>query len=317
MPRLRKPKAEEIPTSQDENIVESESVDDGLEEQTPPTYSERFKNFLDRHDLRERTPSFYLYKFNSQYGSSESFVAKWDGDLPPDEENIGLQFGGGKYRMVMTIPAIPAENVKGTTRTVTFSISDRFDDLAENPLNGKRRGPYIPGEMRELIREMKTNTSAPGDHQNPFDMMERMLSLLLPLIAQNRQQGPDMGQVMTNMYTNMQEVMKKQLIDNIGMYSQMTKAIAAGSLPIDEPEIEEKEDTLIDKILPYVDQFLPKLLGSGPKAEATSSVIRSIPQFQTISKDRERLKTLISWLDQNHGPEKTNVVLKSLKLNRV
>jgi hypothetical protein len=83
-----------------------------------------------------------------------------------------------------------------------------------------------------------------------------------------------------------------------------------------ETEVDEKP-SIIDQFGPIIQQWLPLLLGGGPKAAAAGAIVQTVPQVQQIMKDKFQLRKIIAYLDQSNGPDKTDKLLAALKIQRI
>jgi len=97
----------EIP--KDEETEDISLIDEVIDEKAISfnlSYIDRINTFIERNDLLESSPMYYLYKYdNAQAGNTKSFIAKFNEVEPPDEDTIGKKFGSGRYLICVAIPA--------------------------------------------------------------------------------------------------------------------------------------------------------------------------------------------------------------------
>lgn len=79
---------------------------------------------------------------------------------------------------------------------------------------------------------------------------------------------------------------------------------------------DDRTPTILEQLLPLIENLVPKLLGHGPKAEATAGVVKTLPIFQEIAKNRQVLKALCVEVERKHGRESLDEILGKLGLKR-
>jgi len=157
-----------------------------------------------------------------------------------------------------------------------------------------------------------------------LDVVERVICLLAPLLKSTG--GNDqMSLMMANTYTMISKVMQKNLLDNLDMMDKIAERQAAKENENDDDDDEEPEEpkmiqhsepSILDKALPYIEKFLPLLIGGGKTGDSVSSLINAIPSVAGILRDKEGMKGLISYIDQLRGSDETDKALAALKINR-
>ncbi len=283
------------------NDEDSEVLSEAFEEieaqRSNSTYSLRIQELLAKCDIEE-TPTFTLYKYeNPVSGEEKSFIERYVQDDPPGEEIIGTSFGSGRYMLIM---AAPTKTGKSLSRVYKFKIHSRFDKIAFPQTAG------IPPQPGQVI--VKDNSGV-----QMFEMIERLVRMLTPLLV--RQSDPDLKALIFQNYRDTAEVLKKQNLQTIRAFGDMRDQLEQGGDDMPETTT-EKEPTIIEQLAPFLQQFLPVLIGGGKKAEGVAAVARATPQFAAIVKDRGSFQRLLKHLDTTEGKEKTDKILSALKLKR-
>lgn len=283
--------------SPDSEILEETDTFEEMEiKRNNSSYSFRIQELLQKCDI-EGTPTYTLYKYdNPVSGDEKSFIERYVQDDPPGEEVIGTSFGSGRYMLIM---AVPWKGHDSLGRVYKFKVHSRYDKIAF------QQPSVIPQQSQVIVKE---NSSV-----QMFDMFERFMRMITPLLI--RPQDPDIKAMLFQNYRDTAEVLKKQQVSTIRAFEGMREQIetAGEDMPTGTAE---REPSIIEQITPFVQQFLPLLIGGGKKAEAASTLVKSTPQFAAIVKDRGNFQRLLKHLDTTEGKEKTDKILSALKLKR-
>lgn len=307
----RKTGQQDIEQPDERNDVSTvEEFDGGEDAVSASPVQGKIYAFLQRIELEEQIPIYYLSKYeNYLSGESKAFIAKFEDCEPPDEHLIGKLYGSGRYLLSCTIP--PVRGKKGTTRLYRFRVHPSFDNVAG--------GPNLPGAQQQMVMI----PSAPG-HAEPgmvqaFGMMEKLLMMLMPLF--NRPRDENVLGILQQNYSSVNDLMKKQMQDNLKMIGDYQRTIAdigdTGTMNTETETETEERPSIIDQFGPLIQQWLPVLLGGGPKAAAAGALVNSVPQVQQIMKDKFQLRQIIAYLDQSNGPDATDKLLSALKIQRI
>ncbi|MDD5688624.1 MAG: hypothetical protein PHE88_12420 [Elusimicrobia bacterium] len=278
-------------------LEESEAFEEREVKRSNSTYSLRIQELLAKCEIQE-TPTFTLYKYeNPVSGEEKSFIERYVQDDPPTEDVIGTSFGSGRYMLIMAAPTKVGESL---ARVYKFKINSRFDKLAFPQSAG------APPQQSQLI--VRDNSSV-----QMFEMFERFMRMITPLLI--RPADPDIKAFMMQNFKDTAEVLKKQQLSQVKAWEGMRDQIelAGEDMPT---ATTEKETSIIEQITPFIQQFLPLLIGGGKKAEGVAAVARATPQFAAIVKDRGNFQRLLKHLDATEGKEKTDKILSALKLKR-
>jgi len=279
-----------------------------------PTFTQRIYDFLEKQKIDESTPTFYLYKYDDpKSGELKAFIQKYKDVEPPDEHDIGMSFGSGRYIMVMSIPRIG--NRKTQMRAYRFRVHTRYDEM-QQPEAGLQQPPagnyphYLP---------------APQQQNNSFNdammLMERVFSMLAPVL--NRPRDENVTDILSQSYGAINDVMKRSMVDQFRTISDLSKQLIAGGkenmqIPFNDTETEPEEQTsIIEKFLPLIMDWLPKLIGGGPQAAIVKTAVQASPQFQQVIQDKQELHKIITYLDQARGPDETDKILAALNIKRI
>jgi hypothetical protein len=282
------------------NTIEEFSGDDS---QIEISVTQKISEFLAKQKIDEDQPSFYLYKYDDyRTGEGKSLINKYRDCDPPDEDDIGKEFGSGRYLLVMAIPR--QLNGKGLMRAYRFRVHPRYDSFIQKQ------------KVLEPVREIQTQVVQSGPTFNDaFGMIERVLSIVSPLL--NRPRDENVQNVLTQSYSTMGEMMKKSLMDQFRMMSELQKTMLIPGETMPTTTIEEEREvspSILETLGPLLTEWLPKLLGGGPQAQVVQAAVKHSPQFQQILKDKVELNKIISYLKETQGEEKTDQILAALNI---
>lgn len=268
--------------------------------------SGRIMAFLQRIDLdEEQSPVYYLSKFeHSGAGEQKAFVAKFEDCDPPDEALIGTRYGSGRYILTCQIPPLPGKK-NFTARVYKFRVSSAFERM---------QPAALPTAIPAAIP-----AGGPDAGMQVFAMFERFIGMIVPLI--NRPRDENVLGILHQNYSSVNDLMKKQMQDNLKMINDYQRTIAdlGDGEPMETTATEERAEppSILEQFGPLIQQWIPVLLGGGPKAAAAGALVQQVPQVQQVLRDKLQLRKIISYLDQSQGPDKTDKVLAALKIQRI
>jgi hypothetical protein len=269
--------------------------------------SGRVMSFLQRIDIDDQSPVYYLSKYD-HYGNGEqkAFVGKFEDCEPPDEAMIGARYGAGRYILTCQVPA--TNNRKAVCRVYRFRVSPSFDKSNST----STLTPNHPIMQPPVVVNQQASMS------EALAMVEKIMMMLVPLV--NRPRDENVLGILQQNYSSVNDLMKKQMQDNLKMITDYQRTIASiseetemATTTTDEPE---DKPTIMEQFAPLIQQWMPILLGGGPRAAAAGALVQTVPQVQEILKDKLQLRKIISYLDNEHGVNKTDQILGALKIQR-
>lgn len=271
------------------------------------SYVDRVQEFIRRQELLEVTKVYYLYKFdNPQSGNSKSTIAKYTDNDAPDEDQIGKEFGSGRYLVVMAIS--PCEKApEGLMRAYQIKIHPHYDTLRNKQLQ------TIPAVPQQTIIQQPANNFG-----ETIEMITKLILAISPLFAQRQQQSPDMSSLLFKTFENTSEVLKKNMLENVKVAADLQRKLISvenGGNEDMQTDVEE-EPSLLETLKPLMMEWLPKLIGDNAQAKAIQQVVKTTPQFKQVINNKREFKTLLSFLDNQQGKETTDKILANLKLKR-
>jgi hypothetical protein len=151
--------------------------------------------------------------------------------------------------------------------------------------------------------------------------MERMLAMLAPILQMALRPPSNPGVEIAQAYQGLGHILKRNAEENMLLYSDLTRK-AAGLVDYVEGEAEEgvppgpAKPSMLETAMPFIAEFAKMILGGGVKGAAAATAIQAVPQYKAVMKNPGELKTMISYLDKNYGIDKTNIMLKKLKVER-
>lgn len=311
----RRVKKGEIPESK----LNEEDNDDIIEEldekeiNASLSYIDRINTFIQRNDLVEEATVYYLYKFDHPTsGEGKAFIAKYTDDTdPPDEDTIGKTFGSGRYMVVVAIP-VCAKAPKGYMRAYRIRIHAFYDQF-KNKLALPEQAP-VQAPAPTMIQQ-------PGNSLNDsIALLKELVMVIAPLMAQKDNSMPDLSGILLKNYELTSEVLKKNMLESVKTNSELQRKMLSVENQEDmggnRVEIDEPEPSLIEQLKPFIEQYLPMIIGNNPQAKVVQQMVKTAPEFKRIVNNKREFKTLIAFLDQEKGKETTNKILASLKLSR-
>lgn len=276
------------------------------------TYHSRIMDFLAKSSLALADVTFWLYKLDGNTGNGMACIDKFTDCDPPDEHEVGLQYGSGRYMLMMTVPE--TDKRKKIVRSYKFKCHPSYDSR-RNDSSGRIQ---LPPEY--FMNNRKDNSLVEA-----FTMMQGMLTTLIPLFKPT--ETPDLQKIMSSNYSIVSEIMKKQALSSADMMIDYQRKLSSlkqigsgdGNVRNDNGNDESDSGVLdvIAQIAPLLEQWLPKLLGGGKQSQVVGNLVRESAMFQEISKNRKLINGLIAHLDSTRGKEETDKVLKALQVKRM
>jgi len=280
-------------------------------EKISPTITQKIDEFIAKQKLQDESITFYLYKYDDpRNGETKSLINKYQDCDAPDEHEIGMDFGSGRYLLMMSVPR--QSNGQTLMRAYKFRVHHRYDSMMKSR--------ELPIPAAQPVAPVQNIQQAPS-FTDLLAIIERMFSMMGPLI--NRPQNENVMDIMNQNYTAMGAMMKKSLMEQFSFMSELSKNFLPGGENMNQvsynenDEVEETGSSIIEQFAPLLTQFLPMILGNGPQAQLAQNVVKHSPQFQKVVSDKAELNRIIQYLDDIQGPEKTDQVLQALRVKRI
>lgn len=306
------PKGTPLPETAVQEVPDSEL--EGLFDEAD--ISRKLRDWVARENPEQVSYLTYLYKYDHPTtGDAKVLCTRYDNEIP-DPHEIGLAFGSGRYLVMVNIPET-AETTK-KIRALRVRLGTHYDTLKKQAEAGLIPGFQPPGAMAPGAMAYPPAALARGGMggvSEGLELVERVLGMFLPLIAAQQSTRPDMSAMMQEQYGMISGVLKRSLADQQELARDVIRARVEAGKDEDEDE-DEGEGTMLERILPLIEKFVPLLTTPGPQASATAAMVRSVPQFAEVLKDRGELVRIIKYLDMTQGQAKTDAVLRSLKVAR-
>lgn len=292
----------------DANGIEEFDVSE-TDQHSAASLSGRVHAFLQRIDMADTSPVYYLSKYD-HFGAGEqkAFVAKFEDCEPPDEALIGSKYGAGRYILTCQIPAGGGRK-SPIVRIYRFRVSPVFDRKDEGTAPAAIPATY-PAPA----------ASPQAGFLEAFALFEKMMMMIVPLF--NRPRDENVLGILNQNYQSVNDLMKKQMMDNLKMITDYQRTIAelgngeGESMETTAADERPEPPSIIEQFGPLIQQWIPVLLGGGPKAAAAGALVQTVPQVQEVLRDKLQLRKIISFLDNQQGPDKTDKILAALKIQR-
>lgn len=305
--------SQDISLPQEEEIFEE--FNEGNTKRLDPTYHERLIEFLARSSLEIKDGHFYLYKYeNYLSGEQKSLVDKFVETEPPDENEVGLRYGSGRYLLVLLVP--PEGKREKIVRSYRFRCHPVYDDRRADLLGPGRGRPSYQVEQAPPRRDTSL--------ADAFALFQGMIQTIIPLVRPP--ENPDVQRMMSQNFHVVSDVMKKQLESNVQLMADYQRRVAnlkqiGENMGKGERQQQDEEDSgvmaIIQQVAPLLQEWLPRLLKPGAEGKVVSNIVKETAMFQEIKRSRKMINALIGHLDQTEGQEKTNKILNALNLKRM
>lgn len=280
-------------------------------------YSEILREYIETEKLNAEELHVYLYKFENPISGKKKYCAdRFDIESVPDQHEIGLEHGSGRYILFVSVPKCK-QFPKGTSKTFYFILGKNYDEK----MREAKRMNTVPDQVQQPAQQTVPAPAAAGmsGFSEAFQLIERVISVFTPLLKQQipQQQPPDaLQEAMKQSYQMVSQIMKNSMMENFKMIQQFQNDQMKKIQDEESRRIETKNDEpgFIDKIAPLIEQFLPQILDKGPQGKLFSSMARNAPEVKNIINDQIRLNQLVNWMVESHGLETTVQVLEKLNI---
>lgn len=298
---------------------ESEGVEEVLQDDMPPpSYIERLNEFMELKKVNSDEPTYYLYKFdNPTAGRSHTTIDRFYGVTPPDEHDIGLKYGSGRYMMCIMVPK-SKKHEKGLMRAYKFKLSPHYDKR----MREEQRDP-------DLMESKKSNSVEqlvqPQIVQQPInqgisveallDMAVKILPLITPLLVRDRPKVDNSSAAMKEMYSMVAQMMKESTMETFKLVQDMQRnQIEMVNDKSNSIETSSNDTSIIEKFAPLLAEWVPKILGGGVQGNMLASLVKSAPDVKNLIQDQQQLNAVIAHLVETQGVESTSKLLDKLNI---
>lgn len=247
---------------------------------------EKVQAFLNR--CGHESSKMYLYKIGKN-GFTRELCGKYEGLEIPDEHDIGIEHGSGRFVAVLT-----SSDHKSKNTSVSFTISSSYDRIKLEKSNSLP--VQVSGQSgTEIMSVIK-------------DGMAMMIDTFRAMMMQSMQvqqpstnplgQGFDVSKLMMNQYTNMQDIMKNNLIQTNDLMSSLLREkkrnVSTGDESIEYEDSTEPQNPIL-QLLPSLLPLLSSLL----QTPATGNVI------QALTSNPELIKQIANQITPKLSPVPT------------
>jgi hypothetical protein len=280
-----------------EEYAENEVLESGeISEHDIPMTDLGLKDWFLKNNFENTEYRVSLYRFlNPAFGEKKSLIYQWSDELPTEHE-IGLKYGSGRYCLYVCLT-----DKTGRRRIYNskLRISDEYDKI-KNGVSSEIGTAGSSGNINSM--------------DSAFQMVAKVVALIAPLMhSNNNDSTARISDVMLDSYKNMNEVLKQNTIDNTQFMNDLQRKVNF------MPEVVETENEVsgltgfINSIAPLIEKFLPMISDrQNVTSRAAVGVLKTMPQYAEVVKDKAKLKALINFVSKKHGQETCNKVLKNL-----
>jgi len=287
--------------------------------------SQQAWDWIERKKATDLEITATLYRVKIQGGMQQ--CGKWKNQIP-DAHSCGLVHGSGKYVLLVTYPK-RGTNPPGVKR-YEFDLDKYYDTLKQEAEMMGTTPALGRLSIQHPIQPVQIPAAQGNGNNNSNDTLA-IIQALLPILQPPVKPDNTLAQMM-QMYQMMGFVMKKSLLDQTDFLQQMQERMLDTLPPTGTPSNPdgeqdtmaasalEKPKGMLETLLPYIMPFLEKMTSSNPAEKtATAALVNSIPAVQSIMTDpkhKEDCSNLIKYMDKKLKPEKTDEILKALKVDR-
>lgn len=281
-----------------ENQIEPEDETEVFKELDPTkffSYGGDVEDWLAENEYLNAECKAKLYCFNKE--GQREFIKQYTGEVPSWDQ-IGVQYGAGRFEIIMTVFREGVRKVFSRKQYLHESYNNRM--LSEIRQNGQ-----------QVLH-------VGGENNNGISMMKEVFSMIIPLLTITKNTGSqDFSEIMMKNYDMMQKVMQRSLTDNAQFLNDMQR----GNMGLTEVVETEDESTgvmgMVNTIMPMLEKFLPLIIGKpNPVQQMTIDAVKKTPEFLKIAKNQRNIKFLASFIDQKHGKDTTKKLLSRFDLKR-
>lgn len=283
---------------------------------------ELIEHYKEEAARRDTIPYCYLYKYEDpKTGQELHQIGQYSGEEIPDPHKIGLKFGSGRYGIKLyTAKGTAASRMQNYSVFKLHAVYDEYKAKADADAHAAELKRLNGGQQLAAI-------PAAGNIAEPFLMVKEILGMMLPLIsAANRpaiQTGPrqETPAEMINSYTMMQKLLKANLFDTaetLKQYQQRYAGAAAdGEIEYNEDEPEEREKTVVEKIIEMIEPFFSLIASKSPAASIAAQGLKAAPQFIEILNDPALCRMIVQYFDRTKGRAASDMALKNIGIDRM
>jgi hypothetical protein len=300
---------------------EEENDGDFIGSTTTPrrTFDDIVDEYKEEAARRDTTPKATFYKFEGDGQKAEPiFIAYFIGDEIPNRHNVGILFGGGKYRVHLDNPKGTAD--KRAATEVIFKIHPVYDQhKAKKDAEDRKKDLARIGDM---TGERPDNNPAAQSMQ----MVKEIFQMLLPVLkAQNTPPAalpePKANQQsILDQYAFMQEILKNNLYETAETYREFNRRFKEEGSNIEDAETDEPEPqkggSLLETIINLIEPFFALIASKSPAARLAATTLKAAPQFVEVLNDPQLCRMIVQYFDRTKGIEKANIALQNIGINR-
>ena len=251
-----------------------------------------------------------LYKFKNPANLDSLYQCnQWKNELP-ETHIIGLKFGAGKYKIIINIP--PGKKQRKITTSRVFELGPYYDTRMKE----EQGRVFLEGPDRQSPASLPVSSVA-APVEASLALMERMLAMLSPILAAAMRPPQSPAAEMVQAYASLNHILKEQAMDTQAILTDRTRQLA--NLPLEysgDGEPPPAKPDVLTAIIPFIAQIAEKILGGGPQGAIAAGMVKQVPGFKNVVNNPGDLKTIITYLDKKFSPDKTNILLKKLKVER-
>lgn len=254
----------------------------------------------------------HLYRITND-GREKIYKFDCRADQVPDEHEIGVRFGSGKFEYIINQWI---DGKRGKTKTISFRLAPEYDNYkkeAIQPQQQTQQQNTIAGAVTVDIAAQVAQ-GIQGAISGIVQSVAPFAPAIVELIKGHKQQ--DYPEYLANLNNTTTRIIENNMKSTAKMTQDFLQDVLSSAaenmrfIPsnyeIEEEEEEEMKSTIFMMVAPLLEQYMPQIM-SGAGQELLSG-IKSNPLFQQIKNNDRVQNELFSWVASKWGIETANTV---------
>lgn len=313
------------PATDRDDLTEIREID--ADTYTDMEVESRLADWIETNAVENKEPRATLYKFTGPNLSEKEQCDHYKGVFP-SRHDIGLEYGSGKYMLIISNGAHAKEKIKGTT--VRFTLSKAYDEKSRKFHAEKALQSIVPTPATQPLAPIAPvdNSKAMADSFSMVqNMMQSIMSMFKPIL-ERAMTPPPLPALPTPVadplkdYQLSRQIMKESMTDNLQIMSDFQRKLLEiqngnnMNETDDNEDLPEEKKSMFERIIELAGPFLDVLAQNNLAAKTAALGIKAAPQFKAVLSDVPLARKIIRYVDEKEGPQRADTVLKNLGVDR-
>ena len=261
---------------------------------------DQLENWLAEANPENLDTTVTLYRKDPVRGDKH-VVQQWTNYLPSIND-VGMQFGSGRYILYVSFPQ-GKDQLRGV-KTVTWNIDKNYDRLRVEA-GIVDHAPGVPPIIR-------VNSPTPGGSSigEMLTLIQAIVNMIAPLVKGGGNQASVQPEMIAASYKLMGAAMRESFVEQARAMNQLLLESRTGQVQ-DVGEYDDRP-TWLEQITPLLEQIIPAILGRGAKSDLAVASVKALPQYQQLVNDQKKLTRLVSEAKKRFPKEQVDEVMKKL-----